>query len=153
MHILKIWEFLYKLIHNICPNGNNLFRWKLRKIKDCIYCKHEYHDYKHLFWICPKICKFWTLIKLKTNLDIDFKSIICGFGKPELDNAISVIIFIIYKKYLIDNDNKNDNLPGQNFQEFIIRELEDKIVLYQYSAKTRSLTYWLTNILNILKER
>ena len=52
MHIAKIKEFLFKIIHNISVCGELLFRWKIVDSKRCIYCDSENHTFKHMVLEC-----------------------------------------------------------------------------------------------------
>ena len=48
--VAKIKEFLFKVQHNICACGDNLFKWKINTVRRCIYCNVEIQTIKHLLW-------------------------------------------------------------------------------------------------------
>ena len=80
IQIIKIKEFLFKLIHKICPCRNLLFKWKLSESKCCIYCNSNSQDYKHLLWDCPEANSIWTLLNDNTLLNVSFDLIVLGIG-------------------------------------------------------------------------
>ena len=52
MHVAKVREYLFKIIHNIGVCGEILFRWKILNSKKCFYCDNESHTFKHMIWEC-----------------------------------------------------------------------------------------------------
>ena len=76
--MIKLKEFLFKLIHKICPCRNLLFKCKLSESKCCIYCNLNSQDNKHLLWDCPEANSIWTLLTDNTLLNVYFDLIVLG---------------------------------------------------------------------------
>ena len=105
---VKIAEFQYKVLQDIIPTGYNLFRWKKIDLQICIYCNSEVHDCKHLLFECKHIKTIWDIFKAVTKHDISWKDIILGIdGDTCMNCVISLISYIIYKKYIKDREQKH----------------------------------------------
>ena len=147
MNIIKVREFLFKIVHRICPCNSLLYRWKISNSTRCIYCNYATHDYKHMLWECREVQNFWTLLIDNIHINITYHKLILGIGNKAIDNAFSVLMFIIYKKFIIDN---NGDRSEKNLVEFIKTELDYRINLYKYSPYC-DYNIWLTNILNAIE--
>ena len=113
---MKILEFNYKMLNFILPTRENLFKWK--KIDDslCFYCDNSTHNLKHLLWECKTIDSVWEIIGLVLSIDITWECIILGINHQSIYNSvISLICYVIYKKYITDGNNvSNRNISLQN---------------------------------------
>lgn len=68
-----------KLIHQIIPTNNWLFKCKLIDSKSCTFCNFQNESIDHLFWYCPNSKNLW--LKLAEWLNIQpftFKQAILG---------------------------------------------------------------------------
>ena len=149
MHNIKIKEFLYKLINNICICQQLLFKYKISLTSNCIYCNNQVHNMKHLLWDCKPVNDFWQFLISKTNINITYHNLILGFGKTSYDNALSLIMYIIYKKYVKDiNDSKNIT----NITIFIYHEMQYKLMLYKEKYEMNDELSFLDLLLTAINE-
>ena len=133
MHIAKIKEFLFKIIHNICICKVLLFRWKLATSKLCLYCSHD-QSLKHLIWDCNNSKEFWNSIGQILNINISFQLLIIGGKDKPMNNVLSVLTYLIHKKFVLDNEGL---LPkSTSLSNFIKNELRSKIEIYNLNFIT-----------------
>ena len=105
---VKITEFNFKVLHNILANNYNLFKWQKSPSPSCIYCNHHTHNTEHLLWECLPVANLWQTISRILNVNISFQDIIIGTDKDQnLNLVISLISYVIYKKFLIDKEKVN----------------------------------------------
>ena len=148
MKVAKIKEFLFKIQHNICACGDNLFKWKINTVKKCIYCREEIQTIKHLLWDCNHANTFWTDLGVKLNIQFSYELLILGSqGDLNTNNTFSVLKYLIYKKFLVDNDKPQDTI---SLDLFIKRELEYKSVLFNLNTNTTDDIIPLRYIIEIL---
>ncbi len=117
-------------LHNLLPTGENLLKWK--KIDDaiCVYCEQDIHDLKHMLWDCASLHDTWKVISEVTDYVLDFKMIILGVNKlPHVNRIISLLCYLIFKKYLIDKDRNNHNFTPVNI--YIKYELIFRLKIYE----------------------
>ena len=126
MHVAKVKEFLFKVINNICVCRSILFRWKLSNTKKCLYCNNVNHTFKHLIWECHEVNNFWMFLGEKLNTDITFQLLMFGNNNIKQNNMHSVLMYLIYKKFILDND-KFTRVP---LVLFLKNELTHKIEIY-----------------------
>ena len=133
MHVAKIKEFLFKTIHNISVCGEILFRWKIIHSKKCIYCDYENHTFKHMILECIHCTDVWNFMNDNYDLNLDYRTLILGIDNNlRLNNLISVIMYLIYKKYLNDKDNGSD----VSLIHFIKTDVEFKSIIYILNDRT-----------------
>ena len=126
---VKFSDMNFKILHNILPTGNNLHKWKKKVDSHCIYCDNQHHDTRHLFYECPLLDGIWTIVGNILQCDITWYQIVIGINKYEETNLIiSLICFIILKKFLLDN-NKNDK-SYFDFKTFLKNELSYRYGVY-----------------------
>ena len=89
----------------------------------CIYCSYAEHSLEHMLWDCVNVQKLWMIVKQVLGVDLNFKSIVLGLQVEFYDNVLSLICYLIYKKYLIDRD-KNYRIALLSFirNEILYRE-------------------------------
>lgn len=123
---MSISEFNYKLVYSLLPTKSNLFKWKKSDNPTCIYC-NELQDSLHLLYYCEHLDNLWILISNIISFQIEAHHIICCNEISDTKNKIiSLISYIIYKKYLIDKEN-NLVLP---INDYVKSELIYKNSLY-----------------------
>ena len=54
----KLRCFQYKVIHDILPTNNKLYKMKLKASPSCDRCNHPYENLLHLLYECPRIQNF-----------------------------------------------------------------------------------------------
>mgnify|MGYP001554014539 CR=1 FL=1 len=127
---IKISDFNYKLFSNILATMQNLHRWKKIDTENCIYCNHESMNSRHLLFECPILENTWLIVSNVINCQIDWKTIVMGLNDmPAANSCISIICYIIYKKYLIDKDSNSDVRTPTQF--YVKKELTYKLQLYR----------------------
>ena len=123
---MSISEFNYKLVYSLLPTKSNLFKWKKSDNPTCIYC-NEPQDSLHLLYYCEHLDNLWIFISNIISFQIEAHHIICCNEISDTKNKIiSLISYIIYKKYLIDKEN-NLVLP---INDYVKSELIYKNSLY-----------------------
>ena len=116
----------------------------------CIYCKDVDHNSIHLLIRCPHIENIWNIFSRLEKRNLTSQDILLGIANEVvLNNILSEINFIIYKKYLIDKDKPNDMIPITLFVKF---ELVYSKKVYSSSNKLLFLQYsnHIKNIISIL---
>ena len=129
---------------------SNLFRWGKAESPYCIYCKDVDHNSIHLLIRCPHIENIWNVLSCLEKRNLTSQGILLGIANEVvLNNILSEINFIIYKKYLIDKDKPNDMIPITQFVKF---ELVYSKKVYSSSNKLLFLQYsnHIKNIISIL---
>ena len=128
----KLKMFRWKLISNILPNGQNLFKWKIITTDLCPLC-NTIDDYEHFFIKCIWVKKFWKKIysTFKTigfTNKILFKHIVLGYKICEKDYwdfnlILTIISFSIYKSFYVSDKRKNNigiiNIFKQELQFYV----------------------------------
>ncbi|MCP3887294.1 MAG: hypothetical protein GY702_00255, partial [Desulfobulbaceae bacterium] len=127
---MKIADFNYKMLHNIIPTGKNLLKWKKIDNASCIYCKIHIHDLKHMLWDCSCLNDIWKVISDALNCVINFKMIILGGKRLIHENrSISLVCYLIFKKYLLDKERENNNFTPLFI--YIKYELTFRLKIYE----------------------
>ena len=121
----KIAEYNYKLIMNILVSEDKLYKWKKSEDPNCIYCKHV-HSVEHMLFNCIDAKNLWSIVSSLLNKDITYEDIVLGFVE-ESNNVIDIIGFLIYKKWLIDRENKSN----YSLITFITKQLKQRYSMYQ----------------------
>ena len=131
----KIRQFNFKLIYNILPFKDNLFKWKISSNVECKFC-HNNESLMHNLLHCPKVKNIWGKVKYLmdecsgTEVVIDERLLLigCGIEQDKFLFINLIIIFLeyaIYKVYLIENYHKQNLTPS-----FIIREFKNEFQAY-----------------------
>ena len=126
---VKISEFNFKVLHNILGNNDNLFKWQKSPSPSCIYCNHHTHNSKHLLWECLPATHLWQNISGILNVNISWQDIIIGSDRDQiLNRVISLISYVIYKKFL--SDKEKVNVVNDNLNFFVKQELIKQNEIY-----------------------
>ena len=145
----KIAEFNYKLINCILPTGSNLFKWKKAHDTCCIYCHRLYHDAKHLLYDCIHLSNIWENVSTIINDNITWNTIVLGNDdKQHVNLTVSLICFIIYKKFLIDRNNVIVNFTP--LIPFVKKEIAYRLKAYREIESTLFVRIYLEDILLML---
>ncbi len=124
---VKISEFNYKMLNNILPTGDNLYKWKKVVKSNCIYCTEKEHNLEHLLWGCPHLNNFWNNISKVLHVDITWQCVVLGCDKNKESNGIiSLLCYLVYKQYLTDRER---NVHSSFFSN-IKRVIEYKLKIY-----------------------
>ena len=144
---VKITEFNYKLFSNILATGSNLYKWKKMDDDLCIYCHTASHDSKHLLWECNHLQNIWFIIGNILRFNINWKQIVFGVNDRAPENCcISIISYIIYKKFLVDKDKMLNQQPSA-LNLYVKRELQYKHETYKHLSNTVLLTRFIDSII------
>ena len=117
---MKISEFNYKLQHDILPTKYNLYKWKISQDETCIYCAYHQQNAKHMLFECRSIGNVWHTISNVLNINIEWKTIVVGIEHSIFNKIISLVSYMIYKKYLIDKDKSIQSTLTQ----FLCRDIK-----------------------------
>ena len=77
---VKVKQFVYKILHNICVCNYLLNKWKISQTANCIYCEHNIHNIKHMLWDCTHVRPLWNRVENVTNLTLSYQDIIPGYN-------------------------------------------------------------------------
>jgi len=146
MKVSKIKEFLFKISHNICLCQENLYKWKISEKKDCPYCGNPNQNIKHLLWECPQTFQLWNTLSENLHININYEYIILGGNNRKLNNVISVIMYIIYKKF-VEDLNSNNTI---SLFDYTKKELQAKIALFNFNKFTTEAFIPLKSTFNLL---
>ena len=118
----KVKQFNFKLLHNVLPFKDNLFKWKITNDINCKYC-NEPESSIHVLLKCRRITDFWRKIHrliislFKQDIVIDEKVMLIGIRPDDskymlINVLISFAQFAIYKIYIL-NIFKGKSLNSQ----------------------------------------
>jgi hypothetical protein len=100
----KIAEFNYKVINNILPCGNNLYKWKKIEKPECPDCG-RIHNLQHLLYSCDINTYIWQTVKRVTEIEnLEWLEIGLGLNIANcrtINTVISTVSFCIYKYWLL----------------------------------------------------
>ena len=147
MHIAKVKEFLFKAIHKICVCRDLLFKWKILDKRDCLYCQNPCQTFKHLVWECNSVYNFWKFIENKLSITLSYNILIVGTSDIPLNNTISILMFLIYKKFIKENEDKTN----QNLMLFLRNEIGHCSKLFGEAIKQTDCIY-LYEVLDIMNK-
>ena len=147
MKISKIKEFLFKMIHNICICNDVLYKMKLVSSQQCIYCDCK-QNFKHLIYECRSVRDFWQYLEGILECTITYKTLIFGVENHNDDNNVfSVIMYIIYKKFVSDINSTQNYTP---IITFVKSDLNDRISMYKTEKNLCVLTQNLLMVSNLI---
>ena len=58
----KLRSFQYKVIHNILPTNNNLYKMNVKTSPRYDRCNHSHKNLLHLLYECPRTQTFWQML-------------------------------------------------------------------------------------------
>ena len=125
----KLRCFQYKVVHNILPSNNNLYKMKLRISPSCDRCSHPHENLFHLLYECPSIQVFWQRLiswwseRRSENVTLSALDILYGY-RPE-SNIFQALNYVIIAKYHIFLSWLNKTSPS--FEIFCL-SLNEKIL-------------------------
>jgi hypothetical protein len=107
----KLREYKVKLLHNILPCTELLYRWKIADTPYCNTCG-GLDNYEHFFVTCNSLTSFW--VKVTRLLEatgfskklVSLKSIVLGYRVDnnsylEINYFLTIVGFSIYKSYYV----------------------------------------------------
>ena len=104
LKIPKLNEFNFKILNNIVPCGNVLYKWQKSISKHCDFC-NNIETTKHMLYECERVCNIWKDISSSVNVNITWKHIVCGFPSYEpstkiqsINYMISIVTYAIFKE-------------------------------------------------------
>ena len=147
MHIAKVKEFLFKTIHKICVCRDLLFKWKISDKRDCLYCQNPCQTFKHLVWECNSVYNFWKFIENKLSITLSYNILIVGTSDIPQNNTISILMFLIYKKFIKENEDKTN----QNLMLYLRNEISHCSKLFGEAIKQTDCIY-LHEVLDIMNK-
>ena len=111
----KLKIFRWKLISNILPNGQNLYKWKIISTDLCMLC-NTIDNYEHFFMDCIWVKQFWESIYpifkcIGFTNEISIKHIILGYKIShknywKFNLILTIIAFSIYKSFYVSDKKK-----------------------------------------------
>ncbi len=114
---VKLQAIQYKLLHNIYPTMEHLYKWKIKETNLCSTCE-EIEDLKHAIFSCPCAQATWNNLKnvVKENFKINlhtmnYETILLGYSSQKLNKvnyaqAIDTIMIMIKRSLILQRENK-----------------------------------------------
>ena len=144
---IKICEFNFKTLHNILATGENLFKWQKIPSPACIYCNYHRQTLKHLLWDCTYAETLWEKLSAGMNRNICYKDIIAGVdANHTLNQMLSLIAFIICKKF--QNDKDKENPINLDLSLFLKNELIKRQEVYRMCTNKENIFPVLNDIIS-----
>ena len=144
---IKVKEFVFKILHNICVCNYLLHKWKISQTAKCIYCEHNVHNIKHMLWECNQVRPLWNRVENILHLTLSYGDVILGVENEMTNIIISTICYCIYKKFLSDRERLTD----QNICLIYVKsELKRRCNLYLHTKLKNSLSTALLYFTNQL---
>ena len=140
----RLKMFRYKLIHNILPCGEQLYKWKIISDDLCSICKVK-DDYQHLFILCKLnenfLNKIYTLLKFLNinNQILTLKNAVVGYkidnvGYYEINHLLTLVYFSIYKAFCVSNNRTSVT----NMFNIFKQELKQCVDIYRFIHESNS---------------
>ena len=115
--------------------------------KKCLYCNHTNHTIKHLLWECPHVKPLWDTLEGKIQFKITYQHLIFGDQNKDQNNMFSVLLYIIYKKFIFDNTGSEERITLINY---VKNDLKTRIAYYEVIHHTFELSKTLNEIKNYI---
>jgi len=110
----KLAETSFKILNNILPCNKHLFKWGKNATPLCSFCNEE-ECISHLLFECTNSQNIWNLVSNILNIDITHNMVIFGLDlELPLNYVFSVIIYYIYKEYLVHSFDNKERQPFSN---------------------------------------
>ena len=113
--------FQYRLLYRLLPTGHFLFLRKMVNSPRCSFCNEADETLLHMFWDCPKTCKFWLHLQswIHTNFthcdNLTFTKEIILFGsKINIATDRILDLFILMAKHHIFTAKIQGTTPHLN---------------------------------------
>ena len=125
----KVAEFNFKLLHKILPCRHNLNMWKLVNNERCYFCDNI-ETVEHMLFYCKNVKHIWHLFLSQNNTPFDIPLLILGKMDFTFDWAVSLIQYIIFKNWVMIQNNKG----FRNILDFLRKELYYRLSVYHYNG-------------------
>ena len=143
--------FQYKVIRNILPTNNNLYKMKLRKSPSCDRCSHFHENLFHLLYECPSIQVFWQRViswwseKRSENVTLSALDILYGY-KPEPNIFQALNHYVIIAKYDIFLTWLNKTSPSFEIFSLLLNEkiLCERTIAFKNNTRRKFRAKWGT---------
>ena len=147
----KLADFNFKFLNGLLPTAVNLVKWKKIDSTKCIYCKEADHNSLHMLWDCMYLHDLWKRVGFALNIPISLRTICLGDDTNSMTaKIISLVCYIIFKKYLRDKDNANKMMIA--IITFVKNELKVRLELYLKISIPEEAKVKLQRIIEILDE-
>ena len=151
--------FQYKLVHRILASNTYLYKFGLKEIDCCSFCKTNPETLEHLFYECDHVKYFWYELSncLKTHCthlrEISLSVTDILFGKYWKIDYIDTLNFIILiAKYYINKCRyNNERLQINNFRKYLLfwykveKQVEFTNCNWEHFDKRWNLYYYFIN--------
>jgi len=124
----KLRCFQYKVIHDILPTNNKLYKMKLKASQlSCDCCSQPYENLLHLLYECPRTQTFWQMVitwwneKRSETVALNVPDILYGY-KPESNLFQALNHFVIFGKYHIYLSWLNKASPSFEIFSLLLNE-------------------------------
>ena len=117
----------YKVIHDILPTNNKLYKMKLKASPSCDRCSHPYENLLHLLYESPRTQTFWQMViawwneKRSETVALNATYILYGY-KPESNLFQALNHFVIIAKYHIYLSWLNKASPSFEIFSLLLNE-------------------------------
>ena len=132
----QVKQFNFKLLHNVLPFKDNLFKWKIAPDIVCKYCNKP-ESSLHILLKCRQVIDFWKRIHslllnlFKHDISIDEQLIVIGINTDDskfmLINVLCTICNI-YKIYILNIHLSHRHHQGSiTYQMLMLQRSQESI--------------------------
>lgn len=96
----KLRGFMYKILHNIVPSREVLYKWKKLNTNLCPHC-NELETIEHIYFECPLVKHIWKALCTNTKVDVNWSKIIMGYRLDIPIHYVRNLLFsiVLYGRY------------------------------------------------------
>ena len=141
----------YKVIHDILPTNNKLYKMKLKASPSCDRCSHPYENLLHLLYESPRTQTFWQMViawwNEKRSESVALNATVILYGEKLESNLFQALNhFVIIAKYHIYLSWLNKASPSFEIFSLLLNEkiLCERLIAFKNSTLTKFRAKWTT---------
>ena len=102
----KLRSFQFKLIHNILPTNQRLWKMNVKSSPKCEQCDAPCETISHIFYECPAVKSFWEKVidwwnrKRSENINPNPTEVLYGY-KPESNSFHAFNHYLLIARYYV----------------------------------------------------
>ncbi len=111
---IKLRNLQYKMLHNIYPTMNHLYKWKIKDTPNCSLCNVP-ETLKHAVFDCPVAARVWENLKgiLDMSNTFEYADILLGFSSTKSLNvslcrsySLDTLLILLKQRLILQRENK-----------------------------------------------
>lgn len=145
----KLAETNLKILYCTLPCGINLVKWRKMDNSECSICKQQ-ESISHLLFECGYTKYLWAYVDKAFNIDISLREIILGdIISEDLNIVISIVVYMIYKEWLMLSLNGKQRQAIPNLRYFVT-EMKWYLKIYGKVEKFKRYTPSINCLLDLI---